>query len=159
MLDLVEFWTNMLPRFVLPRFGANGRADSGRDSPPWLRSALDAMRSEDNLRGGVPRLLELAHVSPAHLWRTARRIHGVTPSELVRQLQIRHASMLLGTTDDSIGSVGARAGFASASHFSKAFRRAHSMSPREYRTRVRHSLDGPPRAAESGEDRLPVPPD
>jgi AraC-like DNA-binding protein len=138
MLDLIEFWTAVVPRFS--RHPASGTAPG---SPPWLTDALEALREEENLRGGIERFLELAHVSPAHLWRSTRRFCGMTPTDLITQLRLRHATMLLATSTVSVAEIAERCGFASPSYFSRAFRRAHTVSPREYRGRRAGAPPGP----------------
>jgi AraC-like DNA-binding protein len=130
-LDLVEFLAAVIPRFVRAVPPEHGQA------PDWLWSAISAMHDEANLKAGAARFGELSHVSPSHLWRCTRRYFGLSPSELILDLQLRHAATLLTSTDERISVIGERCGFTSASHFSKAFRNTHLLSPREYRIRSR----------------------
>jgi AraC family cel operon transcriptional repressor len=132
-LDLVQFWLGVTP--VL--FPALGRRHSGVGAPAWLISALEAMRDEGNLRRGLPRLLELAHVSASHLSVTVRKYFGKTPTALVTDLRLRHAARLLSTTGESVRSIAQRSGFENVTYFSTCFRRVHHLSPREYRLRAR----------------------
>jgi AraC-like DNA-binding protein len=132
-LDLVQFWLSVTP--VL--FPAFGRRHSGVGAPAWIVSALDAMRDEDNLRQGLSRLLDLAHVSASHLSVTVRKYFGKTPTELVADLRLRHAARLLSTTIESVRSIAQRCGFDNVTYFSTCFRRVHHLSPREYRSRSR----------------------
>jgi AraC-like DNA-binding protein/mannose-6-phosphate isomerase-like protein (cupin superfamily) len=132
-LDLIRFWTDLLPILLPP-------ADTpGAGAPVWLAESVRGMRDEANLRGGVRRLVELSHVSGAHLSRSIRRYFGTTPTELVLDLQLHHATVLLRTTRDSIGAISQRCGFASPSYFSRRFRGAYLVSPLQYR---RRSLGG-----------------
>jgi AraC-like DNA-binding protein len=129
-LDLIDFWADVIPRFVPRRDAAPPRS-----APAWLEAGLAAFGEEDNLRGGMERLVELCHVSPAHLWRSTQRYLGLTPTELVAHLRLRHAAVLLTTTDESVGTIAARCGFSSTSYFGKEFRRVHLVTPRAYRAR------------------------
>lgn len=141
MLDLLRFWGDVIPILLPPP----QRDQPGFGAPDWLLRSVEAMLEEENLRAGVPRLLELAHVSPAHLSRVTRQYFGMTPTGLVINLRLRHATMLLSTTFESIGTIAERCGFASTSYFSNCFRRATVVSPREYRDRLLGGYFGTPR--------------
>jgi AraC-like DNA-binding protein len=127
MLHIVEFWVVMAPVLFAP-----SEVDR-REAPQWLASSLEAMLDERNLAGGVPRLVELARVTPSYLSRAMRRFVGMTPSEVVLDLRLQHAAELLTTTTEGIGPIAARCGFVTASYFSLAFKKSSGMSPREYR--------------------------
>lgn len=133
VLDLVRFLTGVVPALLPQSRPENGAAAA----PGWLTVGLDLMRDEDNLRAGLPRLLELAHVTTSHLSATTRRYFGKTPTALLIDLRIRHAAALLATTDESVRDVARRCGFENLPYFSTTFRRAYQASPREYRARCR----------------------
>lgn len=136
IFDLVQFWATVVPHLAPP--AASPRQPPG--TPDWLIAASAAMRREEHLREGVPRLLALAHVSPAHLSRSVRRFYGTTPTALVAELRLRHAETLLATTTQSIADIAHRCGFANPSYFTRRFREAHHVSPREFRHRAQHAL-------------------
>ncbi|MCU1439266.1 MAG: transcriptional regulator, AraC family [Rhodoglobus sp.] len=140
-LDLMRFWLDTAPVLFPPR----KRAEAGSGAPAWLLGAVSQMREEGNLRAGLPRLQNLAYVTPAHLSRTVRQYFGMTPTDLVTELRVRHAGMLLSTTLDSVGTIAQRCGFASQSYFSNTFRRANLVSPREYRLGSLGGFLGAPR--------------
>jgi AraC-like DNA-binding protein len=133
MLDLVRFLTGVVP-VLLP---ADRTGDPGTAAPGWLAGSLELMRDEDNLRAGLPRLLEFAHVTASHLGATTRRYFGKTPTALLLDLRLRHAASLLAATEESVQTVARRCGFENLPHFSTTFRRAYQTSPREYRARCR----------------------
>ncbi len=132
-LDLVAFWTRIVPLLPSPAGAAPG-------PPAWLAAACAAMRHEDNLRAGLPRLLALAHVSPAHLARTMRRHYRATPTAWLTELRLRHAAHLLAATDDPVTTVAARCGFTSPSYFTRCFHHAYAASPRTYRRTTRRAF-------------------
>jgi AraC-like DNA-binding protein/mannose-6-phosphate isomerase-like protein (cupin superfamily) len=138
MVDLIRFWLD-----VLPALHPEPDAIESSGAPRWLATACAAMRQPDHLRAGVPRLLRLAHVSPAHLARSMRRYYGTTPTEFVAQLRLRQAAALLATTSRSITEIGDVCGYASASYFNRCFRAAHGMSPREFRRTAREAFVPP----------------
>jgi AraC-like DNA-binding protein len=133
-LDLVRFLSDTAP-LLFPRYR---EVDAGRrGAPDWLVTSLEAMQDEENLRLGVSRMLELAHVSSSYLSINVRRFFDSTPTHLVLGFRLRHAAMLLATTTHSVAEVSTRCGFGSVTYFSTAFRRRFQTTPREYRARAR----------------------
>jgi AraC-like DNA-binding protein len=130
-LELARFLIAVLP-LLLPLGEAPTRP---LDVPGWLAASVEAMREEGNLRGGVQRLQELAHVSQQYLSTVVRRSYGVTASALVADLRLRHAATLLVTTRDTVAQIAARCGYNSPEYFATAFRHAHQVPPRTYRSR------------------------
>ena len=118
------------------------RAKPGEGSllPDWLARACTAMGNEENLKGGVHRLVELAGFSAGHLCRTIRAHYGMTPTSFVIDLRLRHAEMLLATTSTSLTEISYRCGFSSPSYFSKSFRSSRGESPRDFRYRAREAV-------------------
>jgi AraC-like DNA-binding protein/mannose-6-phosphate isomerase-like protein (cupin superfamily) len=127
-LDLLRLVLDVLELLTDP-----SEVGQGSLRPSWLVRACTAMRREENLRGGVPRLVELAGVSHGHLCHAMRSHYGTTPTALVSELRLRHAETLICTTSLSLSEIASRCGFASLSYFSKVFRSAHEASPREFR--------------------------
>lgn len=132
--DLMRFWIDLIP--LVSPVELTARAGT----PGWLAKACTAMRAEDNLQAGVPRLLELAGVSPAHLSRSMRAAYGVTPTDFVTDLRLEHAASLLAATNEPVAAIAARCGFASQSYFSRCFANAHQLSPREFRRRSQRAF-------------------
>ncbi|WUJ69904.1 AraC family transcriptional regulator [Kribbella soli] len=131
--DLVRFWIDLMELLAPADAAAPG-------VPDWLARACTAMRAEQNLRGGVPRLLELAGVSPAHLSRSMRTAYGVTPTAFVTDLRLEHAASLLAATNTSIAAIATRCGFTSQSYFTRTFTAAHELPPRDFRRRSQRAF-------------------
>ncbi|MFD2078699.1 AraC-like ligand binding domain-containing protein [Actinopolymorpha cephalotaxi] len=144
MLDLIRFWSEILAlggfdgHLEAERGGAGALA--GEPRPAWLVRACAEMRTEDNLRAGVPRLRELATVSGAHLARSMRTHYATSPTRFVTELRLERARVLLATTDLTVTAIAHRTGFASQSYFTRCFHRAHELSPRAYRRRARRAF-------------------
>ncbi|WP_255951105.1 helix-turn-helix transcriptional regulator [Streptomyces odontomachi] len=156
MLDALRFWTDLTELLGDPAEPAVGVRATGRPRnarggagvgagqgvsasgrrPDWLARACTAMRQEENLRGGVPRMLRLAAVSAAHLSRTVRTYYGITPTAFVTELRLQRATELLSATTDPVTAIAQRCGFSSQSYFTRCFRAAHGIPPREYRQRA-----------------------
>ncbi|WP_432950526.1 AraC family transcriptional regulator [Kribbella sp. CA-253562] len=134
--DLLRFWIDLLP-LVSPE---ELPARAGATAPAWLTAACTAMRAEENLRGGVPRLLELAGVSAAHLSRSLRAAYGTTPTEYVTDLRLEQAASLLAATTAPIAEIARRCGFSSQSYFTRRFTAAHQVSPRTFRHQAQRAF-------------------
>lgn len=133
-LDLVRFWTEAVDLLDQDEPGS----DPGR--PGWLTQACNSLRAEENLREGLPRLLDLAAVSHGYLDRCMRRHFEMTPTEYITDLRMRHAAALLSSTPTAIGEIAQRCGFTSQSYFTRRFRHVHGISPRQYRTQARRLI-------------------
>ncbi|MBN6051673.1 helix-turn-helix domain-containing protein, partial [Nonomuraea sp. RK-328] len=134
VLDLVRLWTAVIP--ILER-AAGGAVDR---RPGWLVAACVAMSREENLREGLPRLLETAAVSPGHLARSMRAHYGCTPVAFVVRRRLEHAALLLTTTTEGIGRIAQRCGFSGQSYFGRLFRETYGMAPRDYREASRRAV-------------------
>jgi AraC family cel operon transcriptional repressor len=132
-LDVIGLWAAVMPVLREAAGGVDIR-------PGWLVRACTAMRSEENLRGGLPRLLQLASVSHGHLARSMSEHFGCRPVEFVNRVRLSHAAMLLATTADPIGRVAERSGFSSQSYFDRLFRARHGQAPRGYREQARRAV-------------------
>lgn len=137
-IDLMRFIVEVLA--VL-----RARPGEGSEEPGWLARACTAMAGEENLKGGVRRLADLAGVSPGHLCRTVRARYGMTPTSFIIDLRLRHAEMLLATTSASLTEISYRCGFSSSSYFAKLFRSRRGESPRDFRRRAREAVLPPTR--------------
>ncbi len=107
---------------------------------PWLRSACWAMRDEANLRVGLVRFVELSGVSRAHLSRSLKLSHGLTPTQFVNRLRLERAALLLTTTTEEIGSIAADCGFGTLSYFYRLFEQRFGRSPRAYRLQAQRVI-------------------
>jgi len=73
------------------------------------------------------------HFSPYYFHRMFSVIVGKTIAVYVRDRRLLRACMQLISTDKTVLSIGLDCGFSSAQSFSRAFRTAYGLSPREYR--------------------------
>lgn len=116
---------------------SGGRIGRIAREPQWLSTARATMNDPHHLNAGVPKLAELAGCSAEHLARTVRRVHGVTPTELVNELRLSWAAAELQFSSREIAEIALAAGFESLSHFYHLFRRQHRVTPRQFRLRAR----------------------
>lgn len=101
--------------------------------PLWLDLAYEAMRQPQNFIAGAGRMYQLAKRSREHLTRSLKKYYGVTPSELVTELRLNHASNLLLTSNLSVTDICFDCGFENLSWFYKVFQKKFQTTPTLYR--------------------------
>jgi AraC family cel operon transcriptional repressor len=101
--------------------------------PDWLTRACRAMYEPENLRVGFSRFVSLSGVSDGHLARTVRRYRGRTPVELITELRLTRAAVLLEATATPVSEVALESGFDNISYFHRRFRQRFGRTPRAHR--------------------------
>jgi len=81
---------------------------------------------------GVEELAREIGMSRTNLHRKLKSISGVSPSEFIRNMRLKKASILLLNQSNSISQVSFSVGFEDHSYFSKAFKKHYGVSPSEY---------------------------
>ena len=81
-------------------------------------------------------LCRLAHMSRSNLLVVFREATGQTPIEYLIHVRLREAMLQLRTTDRPVTEIAFAVGFGDSNYFTRQFRRAVGMSPREYRRSV-----------------------
>ena len=75
----------------------------------------------------------------AYLYAALHECAGQTPADFINLYRIRHAAMLLTTTDNPIGLIIEQSGITNRSTFNRLFREHYSMSPTEYRNAAKQA--------------------
>lgn len=81
----------------------------------------------------VDELADMYKMSNGHFIRSFKSYFGVCPLQYRRGRQIRLSKMLLVDSRLSVSEIASRAGFEDPLYFSRAFRKATSLSPSDYR--------------------------
>ncbi len=121
---------------VMEMLAAVSRKSSNRsDRPPqhWLVRAEEFLRESFTERSTLAQVASVVGLHPVHLAREFRRVHGCTIGEYIRRLRVERACRRLSSSDESLAAIGAGAGFADQSHFSRTFKRLMGMTPTQYR--------------------------
>ena len=74
-----------------------------------------------------------ASISMDTLERLTKEVFHLTPKQLLMKMRIDHACRLLETTDDNITDIAADCGYADHSAFTRQFKSATHVTPRQYR--------------------------
>lgn len=83
-------------------------------------------------------ILRDAHMSKATFERHFKRHTGKTVTQFVTEVRLQYACRQLAETDLPIGEIALASGFGNLSHFNHQFKVAHGLSPRGFRSSLRH---------------------
>ena len=95
---------------------------------------------QQNMNRGTINLEDMAAamgMSMKPLFQKVREITGRTPAEVVRDLRLKHACILLQRTNINMSELANHVGFATGEHFINIFKERFGMSPSEYRLKYR----------------------
>lgn len=99
-----------------------------------LADAVDMARRRYAEHLEVADLAGAAGMSVSQLERTARRVLGLTPKQLIMRFRLEEALRLITTTDVALADVAEQCGYYDQSAFGRHFRRVVGSSPAAYRT-------------------------
>lgn len=95
---------------------------------------------QQNMNRGTINLEDMAAamgMSMKPLFQKVREITGKTPAEVVRDLRLKHACILLQRTNINMSELANHIGFATGEHFINIFKERFGISPSEYRLKYR----------------------
>ena len=82
---------------------------------------------------GVEDIAGFCGLNRSYFGKIFKDIMAVTPQEFLIQYRMAKACQLLKNSSLSIGDISARVGYPSQLHFSRAFKKVHGLSPRQWR--------------------------
>jgi transcriptional regulator GlxA family with amidase domain len=109
----------------------------------WIYRSLRADLS-------VPRLAEMAAMSPRNFTRVFSEELGAPPAEFVRGVRVEVACRMLADGHEALGAVARECGFASEEQMRRAFQATLKQSPREFLERARAARHGVLASASEG---------
>ncbi|MEX3102499.1 MULTISPECIES: helix-turn-helix domain-containing protein [unclassified Streptomyces] len=98
-----------------------------------IRRAQTLIAADPGAPHTVASLAEAVALSPSRFAHLFTEQLGMSPMRALREARLRHAARLLESTGLTAERVAAASGFASAFHFSRAFRGRYGVPPGEYR--------------------------
>lgn len=72
-------------------------------------------------------------LSKIQLYRKIKQITGITPTELIRSIRLKHAGKLLRTTNKTVKEIMYSSGFSNKAYFYREFLKSFKKTPMEYR--------------------------
>jgi AraC family transcriptional regulator len=112
--------------------------------PLWRLKLIEHRIRDGASPPSVAELAGLCGLSRRQLTRAFHHETGRTISAFINELTFERARRLVVETDLPIAAIGAKVGFATASAFGNAFRRATGQSPREFRAKHRRHARATP---------------
>jgi transcriptional regulator GlxA family with amidase domain len=100
-----------------------------------LAAAVEIARTRFADQLPVGDLADAAGMSINQLERTARRVLGLSPKQLILRFRLEEALRLLATTDAPIAAIAQRCGYYDQSAFTRHFKRAVGVAPASHRAR------------------------
>lgn len=95
---------------------------------------------QQNMSRGTINLEDMAESMGMNMKPFFQKVHdltGKTPAEIVRDLRLRHACILLQRTNINMSELASHVGFATGDHFINLFKERFGMTPSEYRLNYR----------------------
>lgn len=101
--------------------------------PPGVAQALNHLETAFNSPVSPSSLARQAGMNSTRFARVIKRVHGLSPMQLITKTRITAGARLLQETDHSIARIALDCGFSDHSAFTRAFRTVTGMTPSEHR--------------------------
>jgi len=104
--------------------------------PSWLEEwRTELMEAGEEVAEPIHHWQKKSGHSSEHLARSCRRFYHRTPTDILNQVRIERAKMLLGSTEEKVISIGLACGFWNLANFYRNFAARTGMTPKEWRQR------------------------
>jgi len=103
-------------------------------SHPELGRAIAAITDKPEADHSLQRLADIAGMSRTTFAEQFRKTFGRTPMDFVKEVRLRRAARFLAATNLPVKAIAYRVGYASRSHFSRAFKSMMGADPASYRS-------------------------
>lgn len=112
------------------------------DSPnkKLVDNILDTMKTPNVLQFGIPALMREVNYSHGHLCRLIKNTLNRRLLDILIEMRMEHAAILLKTTNTPLIDIAASVGYESLSHFISVFEKYYSISPYKYRKRFKDEV-------------------
>lgn len=111
------------------------------DIPKTIERALKDMYKPENVKVGIPAMVELSGYSRPHLSRLIKKYRGVTLHEYISTIRLDASYKALILSTASIEEIAENIGFSSLSHFYKAFKERFGVTPASLRKKAWNEQD------------------
>lgn len=101
----------------------------------YIQEAITYMEQNYQRELTVEELADICKLNRSYFSKLFKESMGCPPQEFLIRLRLSRAADLLRGTNQPIGAIAARCGYPNQLHFSRAFKKRYSVSPREWRSR------------------------
>ena len=121
-----------------PRSGQN--IPSSGFSAHRVHQVMNLIKQHPEDEHPLERMAAEAGVTPTHFIRIFKKASGVTPHQYVMRAKLDRAQQLLADTGLNLAQIAEAVGFASQSHFARAFRQFTNQTPGDFRRRRQEQM-------------------
>lgn len=101
--------------------------------PLWLKQLISYLNEVSYLNTPINEYLEKFNYNKSYMRRVFKQYTGMTASAYYLNVKLKHANMLLRTTDSTINNVAEKCGFNSNTYFFREFKKKYGFTPAKYR--------------------------
>ena len=112
-----------------------GRAREDQVQKNSLTESLTYISNNYSIDITTEELAEMEHLSCAHYRRLFKEKIGMTPTQYISTIRLKHAEQMLFETELSIKEIAQKVGFSDQLYFSKVFSKHFGVSPKAFRNR------------------------
>jgi len=128
---VLRLYVELLVSYLKRELGAALSED--REGSEKLQALWARVHKDLRHKWEVGELSLLAGLCKTSLFHLCKKIHGMTPLDMVGAMRMELASERLAFTNETLAAIAEETGYRSAFAFSKAFKRHMGASPKEYR--------------------------
>ena len=134
--DIYKQWNNNVV-YALKFLKVNNKKEFDIDlnletMPKWFSDLIAEMNLKENFILGLPKMIELAHISQEHLNRIFRKYLNMTPTEFINKKRIDYSIELMLNNHENITEISYMCGFNNLSHFYHIFKKQFHCSPKQF---------------------------
>lgn len=105
-----------------------------------IHTIMNAILERPDAEHGIDELAAQAGVTPTHFCRIFKKATGISPHQYVMKARLNRARHMLEQSEASMATIAESLGFASQSHFTRAFRQFAGETPSDFRRRGRETI-------------------
>ena len=105
-----------------------------------ISGIIDSQYMKEDL--SLDTVADALNMSPVYLGRLFKKYVSKSLTDYINEVRIAKAELLLRDTDKLIANIAVETGFAGNSYFGKVFKKYKGVSPNEYRSKLRGTMEG-----------------
>jgi YesN/AraC family two-component response regulator len=129
-----DFWENYSCCYKILGLLLQSSESSQNKINPGIQNSVEYIMKNYTQTISIIDLAKIANMSESNFFAVFKKSFGCSPISYLNHYRISLAADLLTETNSTISEIGYKVGISDPLYFSKLFKKAHGISPREYRT-------------------------